>query len=1139
VKNMNRRKPVLILFFLLLVNLSYLQFTVSNVQAQEPHYWTDIEVDKVYYIRGDSVNITALSYSSQVNVLIYYPDMSLGYNKTWDANTSRSIPVGDLSPYGTYTVQATSGEAVATTWFTVLDISGWNPVSLPYSRIHKNVNVTLFGNATVLAEEVSSGESLLIDLSWLKQLSKKIGTSVSVKANSMNIRARFNNPDDGSYVDVNFAFIHTGIKFIIKGSVSQPFDFPFILEKQQAKEVKSSLTGVRSGSLVFDWTDLYDTLASFDRFSNSTHVGIIVHVPASFSIDPAIFSDDFESNDYSQWTGTAEYGGTIATTSAWASKGTYSSLSDMAATSSAYAYCTKDLSAVSTIYVQETVKVTENLPSSGNKFVVMNIKGNNGSNTVLAVDYYNNGGTLEFRLNYMDGASLSTTYGTTNPSLNTVYVLEVYVKVHASAGKYSLFVNGTEEISVTGVDSDEYGNVDQIRVGEIWSSGATAHSTYVDNVITSATYIGLISPSNDGCSFINLETTDNIYAQSGTTYILTVNISDGDGFADITTVDASFLSASDYGLDFDGVDEYMNITGVTSTSQTYTFEAWIYLRSTANQYFVDIASGRLISLALRTENLAFHDGSWKSFGSLSINTWHYIAIVFDNDTSLATGYIDGVQSGSTQAYVGKDLGGSAAIGSHNAGSSVFMNAIIEDVVIYNRALGSSEILTNYNDGIDGQPSSQTGIIGWWKFDTGSGATAVDSSGNGYSGTLVNMEAEDWVLTPRIVFRYNQDTDTFSEYDATTGKWVLNTTASVDYSSGNDLDLEFHFSAEWNATEESDLDVKVITADAYENSDTDTYDLNADVVVTLLGTPEGDDSNNPDRVDNNSTVTMTGTVYYADDPSSSTASAITPPDAEFTSISIYDSSNNNEGTDTSIVSGAFSIAFTAPSSQGSDTYNLYINMADASYTDGELSTTETIITDQIQLQTLDANEVQVPAGTEVTIFATALLEYDSHSVGSGDTLVINGYTFTWSSDNSRFEYLLAEEEPVTRTFDTVTNSSCIEQTYRITVGDANSLSVSIEWYADEEGGGGGSGGGTIPDPEPDPTTPIIPPIIPPESEIDLRAAGVLVIIGVVGFAVYNQQRNNRPSIRKTSKTWKSNNRKNTKKKSKWKKNKAWD
>ncbi|MHC4595684.1 MAG: hypothetical protein ACYS19_12170 [Planctomycetota bacterium] len=37
------------------------------------------------------------------------------------------------------------------------------------------------------------------------------------------------------------------------------------------------------------------------------------------------------------------------------------------------------------------------------------------------------------------------------------------------------------------------------------------------------------------------------------------------------------------------------------------------------------------------------------------------------------------------------------------------------------------------------------LIGWWKFDDGSGNTAKDSSGNGHHGTLLGIP--EWVLGP--------------------------------------------------------------------------------------------------------------------------------------------------------------------------------------------------------------------------------------------------------------------------------------------------------------------------------------------------------------------------------------------------------
>jgi len=42
------------------------------------------------------------------------------------------------------------------------------------------------------------------------------------------------------------------------------------------------------------------------------------------------------------------------------------------------------------------------------------------------------------------------------------------------------------------------------------------------------------------------------------------------------------------------------------------------------------------------------------------------------------------------------------------------------------------------------PVSNEGLVGYWPLDEGSGNIAYDKSGNGNNGTLVNMEAGDWV-----------------------------------------------------------------------------------------------------------------------------------------------------------------------------------------------------------------------------------------------------------------------------------------------------------------------------------------------------------------------------------------------------------
>jgi hypothetical protein len=53
--------------------------------------------------------------------------------------------------------------------------------------------------------------------------------------------------------------------------------------------------------------------------------------------------------------------------------------------------------------------------------------------------------------------------------------------------------------------------------------------------------------------------------------------------------------------------------------------------------------------------------------------------------------------------------------------------------IYNVAKSAEEIKAIYNDGIGGDESSNSGLVGYWKLDNAT--TVTDLSGNGNNGTV--------------------------------------------------------------------------------------------------------------------------------------------------------------------------------------------------------------------------------------------------------------------------------------------------------------------------------------------------------------------------------------------------------------------
>jgi len=326
----------------------------------------------------------------------------------------------------------------------------------------------------------------------------------------------------------------------------------------------------------------------------------------------------------------------------------------------------------------------------------------------------------------------------------------------------------------------------------------------------------------------------------------------------------------------------------------------------------------------------------------------------------------------------------------------------------------------------------------------------------YTGSSVHNDADGWNdatkginyvefrikqdAATRASFRYTVQTATFSTPTGST-EWTLDATSSAS-GSGTQLTMTWKFMAQWDAVEESGVEIELYVIDQGGLSDTDTAQTNYADVVTRLVTSglTVDDS----RVNVGATVTISGTVYYGNNPASNTASTSYPPDAEFTSVSIHNSAHATFATDTTIVNGAFSVSAAIPNTVQSNTYHVYINMADSDYTDADAVDGDTVavIGDRIRIDSLSATDGRIDIGTQGEWYGTASLEYDGHVLGSGDSLSLGGYTFTWDAGQSRWEATDTKATVQAVTINTFTSGN--EATYGITVGNINSKTATIIW-----------------------------------------------------------------------------------------------
>ena len=113
-------------------------------------------------------------------------------------------------------------------------------------------------------------------------------------------------------------------------------------------------------------------------------------------------------------------------------------------------------------------------------------------------------------------------------------------------------------------------------------------------------------------------------------------------------------------------------------------------------------------------------------GSIQLEQWVHVAGTHEPGVATRV-YVNGVEVNSDTTFVGSTHDGTRDLFIATLESFQYLNATIDDVRVYDRALTAEEIATLVNS---------SGLVAHWKLDETNGATAVDSVG-GLDGTLIN------------------------------------------------------------------------------------------------------------------------------------------------------------------------------------------------------------------------------------------------------------------------------------------------------------------------------------------------------------------------------------------------------------------
>ena len=178
-----------------------------------------------------------------------------------------------------------------------------------------------------------------------------------------------------------------------------------------------------------------------------------------------LFTDGFESNDFSAWDkASGSNGGSVSTGTDYKYAGSYGAcLYGHGVGGTAEIHLEKDVSSSTEFWHSFWFKPVSCDYPDGTLRVMLQVR--NASTTAFRLAFGTVGANKRFNMGYRSDGGDWTVLDVSdlNVSLGTWYFIEFHTKIGAGDGEAALFVDGVERASVSGISNSSYSGIEKYR----------------------------------------------------------------------------------------------------------------------------------------------------------------------------------------------------------------------------------------------------------------------------------------------------------------------------------------------------------------------------------------------------------------------------------------------------------------------------------------------------------------------------------------------------------------------------------------------------------------------------------------------------------------------------------------------------